>query len=401
MGTTGIIIGAGGWIGTTPIPIGFAGAAPTPVNCKQTSSSSATDSCQIELSCDNDQIFTSCYAQSAGIWSCSCSGMYTGQAYQVNGGTSATTCAALADVCRTGKQPATTGAKLCTPQLDSSGSGYCEYMAQCSSSSEVAPGITAQIQDSKYVTCSTNGGQNRCDCSTNFGVKSYQLSSAITSSSCRTIATLCDQEVEFSAAPTCTPSSQYVSTGTCNLAQECTTTAAVSDGVTALRTESQSGQCQDLKNGNASCSCYGNQKSIQFDLPSATTTIRTCVAAQAVCNSTDELQLADPVKCEATYQSASTQSCNAQMTCSQSATQGTQQLVVYGSLYVGCQPNAVGSTWSCSCSSGTNTTTVTVDGTSSWAVCTTATQLCPAQVKVDMLNSSGGIAVPPGGILPL
>jgi hypothetical protein len=316
----------------------------------------------------------------------------------VSGGTSAATCAAISDLCGSGKQPTTAGTKTCTPQLDNASNGYCEYMALCSSSSEVAPGITAQIQDTKYVSCNTSAGQNRCDCSTNLGSKSYQLTSAIGSSSCRSIATLCDEEVVFSAAPTCTPVYQSVATGSCVLQQQCTTTAAVSDGVTALRADQQSGQCQDLKNGNASCSCTANQKSLQFDLPSATTTIGTCVAAQSVCTSTDELTLADPIKCETSYQSASTQSCDAQMTCSQSAVQGTQQLVVYGSLVVSCQPNASGGTWSCNCVSGSNAATVTVEGTSSWAVCTTANQLCPTKVKVAFENSGMG-TIFPGGML--
>jgi len=404
-GSTGVIpIAAGGSVIGMPIPIyNGGGAPPTPVNCQQASLSAATDSCQVELRCDNDDIFTSCYAQGGGVWSCSCSGMYSAQSYAVSGGTSKAACAAIADLCGSGTQPTATETRVCTTPTDYSGVGYCEFMEQCNVSSAVAPGVTATFQDYKYVNCSDNGGKPLCNCSKSQSSKSYELSSSITSTSCRTISALCDNEVVFSAAPTCQPTYQYVASGNCQLQQDCTTSASVAAGITALSSDQQSGQCQDLKNGNSACACYGNQKSIRFDLPSASTTISTCVTAQSVCTSTEPLVLADPVKCEATYQSASAQSCDAQLSCNQAATQAGQQLLVYGDLYVSCQPKASGTAWSCTCSSGANLATLAVEGASGWAVCTTAAQLCPAQVKVAIGSSNGGVSpVPvPGGILPI
>jgi hypothetical protein len=380
---------------------GGSATGPTPGNCQTSAEAAATDYCQLDLSCDNDHISTNCYTQPGGTWYCYCSSYYMSQNYTVTAADASSACKAVSDVCSSGKVPEFTGPETCSVGSSSAWTGYCDLQQQCTQSAEVAPGVTAQIQNYTYAHCQDQAGQALCDCSGSTAYRSYQLSGATTADSCQTVADLCDQDVVFTGTPTCQPSYQAASTGYCEMQQQCTTATKVSDTATALLYDWQSTQCQDQLNGNTNCNCYSAQTGLRFDMASATTTLATCASAKEICAAASEIQLSGVVTCSPSYQSASTQYCDASLSCTQPATRGEQPLTMYGDLYVNCQLQTAGAPWTCSCSSGSQYATVQIDGTSGWAVCTTAAQRCPELVKVGTTSGSFPGMFPPGMIGPV
>lgn len=391
--SVGVAVPAGmGPVGRPP-GSGSIGDAPPPENCEPTATSGAEEFCEVQMSCDNDAIYTSCFDQGNGTWACDCGGNYFWQSLEVTGVDGASACDVVSEFCTSGEEPDATQSEPCSTDFQSQASDYCELQQRCGQSFELADGVVATRYDYKYANCYDDGsGAAYCQCNDNTTSRTYQISGQSVGASCPLVLDLCASaaEPEFDGPKTCEIQYQSAASGYCDTEQQCTQSSEVSDTVTALQIEWQSAYCEDSGGGLSSCSCFGEAGSLRFDIADAPTDTNTCSGALDVCSSIDELDLSGDLECGQTFQSASGASCDAQVACGQEATLGDQELTVYGDLYLNCQLEA-DSAWNCSCNSSLESANLELDASlESWDACTQAAEQCPDLVEVGVGGGGGG-----------
>ena len=395
------IVGIGGGMG---VPIGGTnGNAPPPQNCQPASSYSSASDCQVDMSCDNDWVYTSCYLQSGDTWYCDCGSNYRSMSFQLSGSDSSTVCSTIADLCSSADPITFTDPEMCSLDYQNLGSDYCDLGENCTRTVDAGNGITAKQSSYNYANCYMDGSQLTCSCSTDQAYQTYLLSGFDVSTSCGYVMDLCDSGTApvFDQPANCTDTYQDTSDGYCYEEQQCRSTSPVSDGVTAVLDDYRYADCQDLGTGSASCNCSTNQGYMRFEMDGSASSLNTCSGALQVCADVESLTLSGPITCSRSYQSASGGYCDAQLTCKQAGDLGGQQLLVYGDLYVNCNQDSSSGAWSCSCSSGQNSATFDLSVADGWDVCSMAADSCPNQIDVQIGMSGGGGFYRGGGPVPL
>lgn len=414
----GAVLGTGGMVVSPPpvavgggVFVGFGGGvmvggggssladAPAAVDCETAAEFSEPSYCQLDLSCQNDYISTYCYDQGSSTWRCDCGSSYGAVSFELSGADSSTACAIVSEVCSTREGLDFPDEESCVVEYQSTSGNYCDLQERCSRRVQVAEGVDAVLDRWRYANCYDDGtGRLICQCGDDMTNATYSLAGTTGMASCELALDLCggQADVTFEGPPTCTTSYQNVSQGYCDIQQECTESAAISDGVTALKYDSRWGSCQELEAGTASCTCQSEQRSLRMDLDMSVADSGACTRALDVCASQDELVLSGSVACERAYQSASAGYCDTQLTCSQSATLGSLAMVVHGDLFASCQQTASDAPWTCSCGSGQESTRFELEAAAGWDVCSTAAERCPELVEVqfDSAGYWGGIPIP-------
>jgi len=419
-------IAVGGTAGSTPPPAGgtggrpiyiggapiggavvggtgaVAGEVPEPVGCEvQYEYGSLTEGyCEVDLACDNDSVYTYCWQEGTGRWLCDCSTNYFYQSYETTVGSEAP-CGAVVELCIDAESPAFTAPEACSPIYETAGSSSCEVQRECSRTAEIGDGISAIERRSEYASCYDNGaGLLRCDCSAGDAYASYELDGDPSVDQCWRVLDICGTPApEGEGTVTCEPAYDYSNSDYCQVDQYCTARVPVSDGVDIVYSNSEYGYCQSAADGTTNCSCSSLEGSLRFDLDGETENSAVCWAALDVCRDPAPLELSGSPTCTRAYQSAYTGGCDAQVSCSQPASVGDLELVVYGDLYTYCSTNGAEGAFTCQCSSGQETVSFEVEGADEWEVCSLAVGRCPDLVEVQYEGSGsyGGM----GGIGPV
>ena len=366
---------------------------PAPANCVSVSQTSADSDCQTELSCDNDWVYTYCYLQGDNDWYCNCNSNYRYLTFQVDSSDSSAVCAAISDVCSAAEAPSFTEAETCTTDYQSQGVDNCDLGKNCTRTVDLGDGITAQQNNYKSANCYNENGQLLCQCSNGQVYRSYQISGVGITTSCQVTMDLCDSDeaLVFDEPAVCMTTYQDASDGYCNASQQCRSTTQVSDGITAVLDDYPYADCQDLGTGSALCSCSNNQGYMRFETESSASDLNTCTSATEICAAADIIDLSGPIDCSRSYQSASSQYCDAQLTCTQAGVLGGQDLLVYGDLYVNCSQPTSGGPWTCTCSSGQESASSEVDAADGWDVCSMYAESCPMAIDVQIgMTGNGG-----------
>jgi hypothetical protein len=218
----------------------------------------------------------------------------------------------------------------------------------------------------------------------------FEISEIGADSSCQLALDAClsDEPIVFDEPSECSVSYAYAYTGYCEIQQDCWQSAAVQENVTALQYYSQYSSCYDQQSGGASCSCYGNQSSLAFQLPSRLAYDGACDDAVAICEEPEDVVVTGPLECIRSAQSAGSEYCNAQIACTLAASWGDVDLTMSPGMWVTCQSGSSG-TWPCTCSGGTQTVDLDVEAGQVWDACTTAADQCPD--LIDIASLTGGI----------
>lgn len=414
-GTAGITPPPAGGTGGRPIYVGgapvggavvggtgaVAGEVPEPVGCEvQYEHGSLTDGyCEVNLACDNDSVYTYCWQEGTGRWGCDCSTNYFYQSYETTVGSEAP-CDAVVELCVDAESPAFAAPEACSSTYESAGSDYCEVQRECSRTAEIGGGVIAVERRSEYAHCYEYGdGSLRCDCTAGGAYASYELDGDPSVDQCRRLLDICGTPAPGGEGTvTCEPGYGYSGSDYCQVDQNCTARVPVSDGLALVYSSYEYGHCQSATDGTTNCSCSSLEGSLRFDLDGETEDGAVCWAALDVCRDPAPLELSGSPTCTRAYQSAYTGGCDAQVSCSQPASIGELDLVVYGDVYTYCSSDGAEGAFICQCSSGQQTASFEVEGADEWEVCSLAVGRCPDLVRVQYEGTGnyGG-----GGIGPV
>ncbi|MBN1605603.1 MAG: hypothetical protein JW940_03180 [Polyangiaceae bacterium] len=378
----GPIAGTGGTVTIDPPPI--------PAGCRVIGDTVSDYSyCQLNLVCDNDYVSTYCSADYQGGWYCDCYSSKQYLNYSVKGADAAEACAAVSQLCSAEDPLALMGPETCVADDPSPQSYDCQL--QCKRTAELRGGVSVALSTSTYAYCFEQNGRQRCECYNDMSSRTFDISGVDGDSSCRLALDLCDPDpsIVFDGPTECETGYAYSYSGYCELQQDCWQSAAVRENVTALQYDSRYSSCYDDNPSGTTCSCYGNQWSMAFQLPGRQANDGACSDAQAICAQPEGIVLSGDPECERVAQSVDPNYCDAQIVCTQSARWGDTDLTMNPWLWLTCQPETSGA-WLCMCSAGMQTVNFEVGAAQGWDVCTEAAERCPDLIDVTSLTSGTG-----------
>ncbi|HEX2735599.1 MAG TPA: hypothetical protein VHM70_28560 [Polyangiaceae bacterium] len=391
-------------IGISPMPVGSGtppADAPVPMDCMDESRTTSTGYCQRTMTCSNDYLSSYCSRQTDGTYACSCNSQYAYGNYILTGVDDTTACDSAIDLCKGGSTVEFGGDVTCLNQQQQQDISYCQIIQQCGTSAKLSDSVTALSYESDYSYCSDLGdGRLSCNCSTSTTSRTYEITGQGLDAACQTGLDLCSADAPaFTTDPTCTPSSRTDGTNQCQLQIQCTNSAAIADGVNIVTSDYQSSYCGLASDGTWSCSCSTSTTSMSFQLAADQMVDDRCSAVLDLCTSNTTPEPSGEISCETSYQQASGDYCNGQVTCTQNATVGDLQVGLNGALSTSCQRTGDG-VWNCSCASATESVTYDVEADDGWAACTAASDSCPDKVAVVIGSNTGamvggGVARPP------
>lgn len=391
-----------------PVPGPGASGEPLPPleDCTTDAQSQSSDYCEVQQSCGEAFVYTSCYFDGVGAYYCNCSRNDAYGSYHLQGVDATTACGVATSLCSGQTTPEYAGEPVCEPAAQSVGTDYCDRQITCTQSADLGDGVSAHVTtDYRYSSCYHVGdGSLSCHCSTAQANQNYTLSGVGVAESCDLVLDLCGSEAPaFDEPATCTQGNAFQETsGTnsyCQLEQSCTQSAELDNGVVAGLTETEWANCET--NGElARCSCSSNTGNFRFDLESSAA--EACSDAMSICTTDAEIAPEGPLSCMRTNQYAGSGSCNTYYECSQDAVVDGTVVGVYGSYQAYCEGAGDGA-WSCTCSSGTEQATIMVTAEDEWSACTDAGELCADAIAVQIgqsgyggvvvVSSTGGVAV--------
>jgi hypothetical protein len=261
----------------------------------------------------------------------------------------------------------------CEPIRESTDADYCQTDLTCTN-------------DSMFVFCgAAEDGSWGCQCSSNHRVLFYELTGVDSGSACVTAVEVCSAEElpEFTEPETCATQYQTQGSDHCDVQEQCTQSAEVSEGVTALRSNWKYANCY-VEGGQWLCYCGDDTTSQNYQI-SGTTAAAACQLARDLCDRDEEVVFDGPQTCETAYQSVGSGYCELQRTCSQSTevTDAATALRLEGQ-FANCQDLEDG-TSACNCSDSEGnlrfdvaTPATTLD------TCTDALAVCAAADDIEL-----------------
>jgi hypothetical protein len=282
---------------------------------------------------------------------------------------------------------ASSGENQAPPDLDtcqevyrSTSQDWCELQLECEGSS-------------LFTYCQGQGaGTQYCECGGNFGYSGFQLEDVGDVDACQAVLEACtsEEEITFDGPPECTTDYQSASGDYCEVGVQCTQSAELGEGVSAVLSEYQYAYCNDRGDGSWNCQCNGAGGTVSFDLGDPPGGIATCNGALEICSGVAAAETSGPIECARTYQSANGQWCDAQIDCTQSADVGGVSVDVHANIWANCEQTG-DTTWTCSCNGGSDSATFEVESADGWDSCSEASEMCPDLVDFSAGASSGGV----------
>jgi hypothetical protein len=353
-----------------------------PDGCDADSVYTGTTSCNTSFSCSGQYYSTYC-GKSAGAWSCSCSSPNTSISYELSGLKDDDVCNFSVQACVDGSiQP--TGDETCEAAAPSNQEQYCSASNSCTKTADLGNGVTAKVvTGSSSVSCSSNGDDTySCYCYDDKGSYSYNVSSDTAEAACTGLTPICinGEEPTYSEDEQCDILTDDNESGYCSYYANCSRTADLGGGVSAVLTEYQSTSCSE-SGDTWSCSCNSSSSYMSYTVTGASDNY--CHDATKVCDNAAEVaQSNSPRSCEVTSETAGSSNCSGAVTCTQDATVAGIEITAQGSQQVYCSPD--GDNWSCSCGNEYFSSPKT---SPEWDSCETAIMKCSDSV---VIGQSGG-----------
>ncbi|HEX2734193.1 MAG TPA: hypothetical protein VHM70_21440 [Polyangiaceae bacterium] len=229
----------------------------------------------------------------------------------------------------------------CMEGARTTSTGYCQLSLSCSNDN-LSSNCTAQ-PDGTYA----------CSCNSNAAYGNYVLSGVDDANACDSALELCKggTTIQFGTDVTCQEPMLMQFTGACQLMQQCGTSAAVSDTVTAYLYDTHYASCSDDGDGRLSCSCSTNSVSRDYTLTGESLDTA-CQTALDLCTG-DAPPVGPSATCTPVVQSDTKSDCQLQNQCESSAPVGDGSAVVVNDYQSSSCTVGADGTWSCSCSTST------------------------------------------------
>lgn len=364
-------------------------------DCEEITRSGTEQSCNLDLSCELDDVGTSCSLEPDGTWSCLCVTSGSVQSYSVTPGPGEDACGAASRVCRSASAAAAERT-TCTPVRQSQGSLSCELEQQCSES-QTLDGASVSSQGNTLVSCAYQDAENAdtlgCHC-VGLGVarpeKNYLITEIGTEESCHLALDLCNtQESVFDGEMNCEPDEIREDEAFCSLSLGCTQSSSAFENVTRMTWDAT--ECETLENGSSKCTCFEPEFNLEIGLPGESDSTQ-CREAIDVCARLGEIEVSDGTQdCQPVSQNVpSAQTCDGHSSCALNAKLEGRDLIAYGELYFDCTSAGDDAGWSCTCSTALNDgrsfeIEATVDA---WSACQTASIECPKLLAAPVIVGS-------------
>lgn len=378
---------------------------PLPPGCEARAHSETDASCTLNAYCSVESQVTQCERLDSGRWRCRCD-QYAGLTYEVEGAPGLQACAVAAGVC--GTEESELGDEICSALTDDSTETYCALSVTCSREIDVgfAPDARAWLVREASSEChQPEPGQSfGCQCTYGEVSNDYNLFVDSGELACRPLVDFClaGSEPELEGDERC----ELVSTSSgpegCERHEACSKLMPLGEGVDLAKLEPRYANCAPGPDGGADCYCSTRTLSSGFMQFAAASSDATCAFATTVCAEGAVLVPTGEVSCGAQSQLAfGTTSCQADLSCSQAATIGGQDVVAQGRLLVYCARNEPNQAWQCSCASDQVTAkfTLGVPSASAWEACTQAPAGCLEHLDVH-LGLYGEVLFPPEPLSP-
>lgn len=363
-------------------------------DCEVSRTHSDEKYCEQVVSCDNATLYASCYDNGAGGWDCSCSNGFTGLSYHVEGADKSI-CESSIVLCTPGQEPPLSEV-TCGTDYEYAGASYCSSQRTCSRSADIG-GLQAQIQDYQSSSCQDmQDGTIDCWCSTSGAQRSYEFTGSAISETCGTTLDLCatGEAPVFPEEQACKPQYRNDYGSSCEYAVLCTSSVAVSPGVTALAQESQYANCyQKTTDGPWGCSCSTGEQGLNFEIANNASGSELCPNALTICEDLDVSELTGESTCKQNSQYAGTGYCSATAQCTQDTTVNGMDLSLIGSISANCQVGVDGA-WSCACYGGNSQASLEVQAADEWDACGQAIAECPNLVSGSVGGGFMGVPLP-------
>lgn len=244
-----------------------------------------------------------------------------------------------------GPPPADTPAPMgCGDATRTGSNGSCELDLGCSN-------------DNLSSSCVVQpDGTFACSCSSNAAYGNYVLAGVDDTNACEHAVELCKggTGIDFAADAGCQDPTVTQATGSCQLLQQCASSANVSDTVTAIWYDTHYSYCSDLGDGRLNCSCSTSAVSREYTLTGQGLDTA-CQAGMELC--TGGMPMFEPSPgCTVTAQSDTKSDCQLQQQCEDTAPVGDGVAAVSDNQTSTCTADS-DDTWSCSCSTATRSLT--------------------------------------------
>jgi len=237
------------------------------------------------------------------------------------------------------------------------GTDYCNLSFSCSG-------------DYGYSSCWNNGnGEFSCDCSRDYYYSTYWLSETDAQSACAYATSACIAGPDAERGqPKCTPSYLYQGATYCSANAACQTSVDI-EGADIAKTSNNSVNCEQREDSWV-CNCYTEEGQLTVTLSSEDGSAGMCVDALDWCGG--EITREGPRDCRPSSQNAQTNSCYANLLCTQDVLVGGAPATLSESFTVNCENEESGA-WACNCPGAGS---IEVAAETAWDACTLAASEC-------------------------
>nr|PZN19644.1 MAG: hypothetical protein DIU78_20690 [Pseudomonadota bacterium] len=219
----------------------------------------------------NESKSTNCYRESTTSVYCECvgnTGNYRG--YRLQTSDLGDACDVLHGICGS-EDPEVEGETECTATHQSSGTDYCEVNETCTDTFEIADGVVAVSQYSRWASCTRSGDGLRCHCQGDDGALELGRAGTPSPETCRDTLEICRalDALEVTGEAECRQRSQFGDVDFCNASLECAMDATIGDE--PVRVFGNLDVHCNRFSGNWSCGCntYADSATLTVDASDA------------------------------------------------------------------------------------------------------------------------------------
>ena len=220
-------------------------------------------------------------------------------------------------------------------------------------------------------------GGMQCECDSEMGYQSYQLTGISGTDACVLTADLCYDgvaaNVEFTDPPVCQDTYQDRGPDWCSTERQCTQSAQVAEGVSVVSTEWQYAYC-DFMADSWTCQCEGRNSTISFDFPADADPNLVCPDALDICSG-GEFEMSGPRECSPSYQSAYGDWCDTELDCTRAAVIDGIEVSAHEWMYAHCE-GLGDDQWQCECNVGADSSSLELTSDSAWHACEDVASVC-------------------------
>lgn len=253
--------------------------------------------------------------------------------------------------------------------------GYCEVDLVCDN-------------DYVYTYCWEEGtGRWVCDCSTNYFYQSYETTVG-SDVPCSAVAEICidAESPAFTAPEVCSPSYETAGSNYCEVQQECSRTAEMGDGISAIERRSEYTYCYDYGEGFLRCDCSVGGAYASYALD-GTPSNDQCWRVLDMCG-TPPSEGEGTITCDPAYDYSGSDYCQVEQNCTARIPVSDGVDLIYSSYENAyCQDTTDGSV-NCSCSAVEGSMRFDIQGpTEDSEVCWTSLEVCRDLASLELSGS--------------